>query len=288
MNPRFRTGLVIAIVGLFLIVLGVFLAMRFLNLDITGTVANKVPPTPVAQTTVSIAFAVNDIPAGALITPKDVKLSEIPIQFAPQDTISNLDVVVGKISKTDLAKGQMILGPNLANPTGGAAHDVAYVLDEKHVLIAMPATDLMSQHAIVQRGDIVDILVSAQEALEPATKTGDTQTTSNASATPSAPQLVTFDALQKTNITALVVDVVKADNKAQDNTDSANLPKDKVVVQAYLLAMDPQDALVIKYLKDIGANFEFVIRAPTSTGQFEVTPVTDKFIKELYGLELLP
>lgn len=284
MNPRFRTGLIIAIVGFSLIGLGIFGAIRFLNLDITGSAA-KIPPTPIAETKISIVFAANDIAAGTVIAEKDVKLSEIPVQFAPEETMDKLDNVVGKISKTDLSKGQMILEPNLADPTG-SAHDVSYVLDDKHVLIAMPATDLMSQKAIIQRGDVVDILVSIQETLEPATK--DNTQTSTSSEPASAPQQVTFTALQKSNITAMVVDVVKSDKAQNTSAEGANQPKDQVIVQAYLLAMDPQDALVIKYLKDIGANFEFVIRARTSTGQFELTPVTSKFIKELYGLELLP
>lgn len=284
MNPRFRTGLIIAIVGFSLIGLGIFWAIRFLNLDITGS-ASKISPTPIAETKISIVFAANDISAGTVIAEKDVKLSEIPVQFAPEETMDKLDNVVGKISKTDLSKGQMILEPNLADPTG-SAHDVAYVLDDKHVLMAMPATDLMSQKAIIQRGDVVDIMVSITETLEPATK--DNTQTSTSSEPPSAPQQVTFTALQKSNISAMVVDIVKSDKAQNTTADSANPPKDQVVVQAYLLAMDPQDALVIKYLKDIGANFEFVIRARTSTGQFELTPVTSKFIKELYGLELLP
>lgn len=61
-----------------------------------------------------------------------------------------------------------------------------------------------------------------------------------------------------------------------------------MAVQTYLVALDPQDALILKYFKDVGAIFDYVLRAPTSSGQFDLTPVTNEFIKELYGLELLP
>jgi hypothetical protein len=46
--------------------------------------------------------------------------------------------------------------------------------------------------------------------------------------------------------------------------------------------------LVLKFLKDTGANFDMVLRAPTSSGQFQLTPVTAQYIRELYGLGLLP
>jgi hypothetical protein len=52
--------------------------------------------------------------------------------------------------------------------------------------------------------------------------------------------------------------------------------------------LDPQDALILKHLKDIGAIFDIVVRAPTSTVQFELDTVTDKFLVELYNLDILP
>ena len=273
MNSRVRIGLLIAIGGFFVIALGVFLAIRMLNLG--KVIAGAPPPTPEAENTGTVAFATGDVIAGAVLTPEDVTLSKIPIQFAPRDTITVLENAVGKISKTDLFAGEMILEHNLANPTS-VVGDVAYVLDERHVLMAVPATDLMSREAIIKRGDIVDILVSYPETLNPV---GGTETDV-------APQQVTFTAFQRLDITALVVDIVQDQNASQE--ENATPTREQTAVQAYLVALDPQDALVLKYLKDIGGTFDFVLRAPTSSGQFDLTPVTAKFIKELYGLELLP
>jgi len=55
-----------------------------------------------------------------------------------------------------------------------------------------------------------------------------------------------------------------------------------------LFALTPQDALILKHLKDTDAKFDIVLRAPTSTVQFELTPVTEEYIIEFYGLEILP
>ncbi len=297
MNSRARTGLLIAIAGVFLIALGMFAAARILDLHVTSGAAPGPTPVPVAKTLV--AFAANDVTAGTVLTASDVVLSEIPIEFAPRDKVTKVDDAVGRISKTDLVQGEMILEHNLANPTG-VAYDVAYVLDDKHVLMALPATDLMSRESMVKRGDIVDILASYDTSIAPAAQPAPAAPTT----TGQAPQQVTFTAFQRLDITAIVISILAPQNPVNTTgsalTNASNAPaapaapvspgpgRDQVAVQAYLLALEPQNALVLKYLKDAGANFDLVLRAPTSSGQFQLTPVTSQYIKELYGLGLLP
>ncbi len=52
-----------------------------------------------------------------------------------------------------------------------------------------------------------------------------------------------------------------------------------------LLALDPQDALILKHLKDTGAIMDFVIRSPTSNLLFELEPVSVDYLVDLFGLE---
>jgi hypothetical protein len=56
-------------------------------------------------------------------------------------------------------------------------------------------------------------------------------------------------------------------------------------VRAYLLAVSPQDALVLKHLQDAGGNFDFVLRSPTSTELYELTPVISDYLNDRYQLE---
>jgi pilus assembly protein CpaB len=229
-------------------------------------------------------FAVRAVPMGAVLTAEDVKIAEFPIKFAPKDTITSPEEAVGKISKMDLVEGELLLDHYLVDPTDVSAYDVAYIIDDNHVLMAMPATDLMSREAVIKRGDIVDMMVSIQESLETVTSQGETEgETSSGELNP--PQQVTFTVSQRLGISAIIIDILQ-DPDAEAPPENPN--RNQIVVQAYLIALNPQDALVVKYLKDIGGIFEFVIRAPTSTGQFDLTPVTSEFIKELYGLNLLP
>ncbi|MBG7609877.1 MAG: hypothetical protein IZT55_03330, partial [Anaerolineae bacterium] len=65
------------------------------------------------------------------------------------------------------------------------------------------------------------------------------------------------------------------------------LVRSSVSVTAYLLALKPQDALVLKYLIDSGADIDMAIRSPVSTETYDLDPVTDEYIKELFGLEII-
>jgi hypothetical protein len=57
-------------------------------------------------------------------------------------------------------------------------------------------------------------------------------------------------------------------------------------LKAYLLVVSPQDALVLKHLQDAGAEFDLVLRAPTSKEFFELNPVTSDYLNDLYQLKI--
>ncbi len=54
--------------------------------------------------------------------------------------------------------------------------------------------------------------------------------------------------------------------------------------QAILLALSPQDALVLKHLKDAGGVIDIVLRAPTSELPFVLNPVMAEYLKDRYEL----
>ena len=152
--------------------------------------------------------------------------------------------------------------------------------------MAFPADDLMSRESMVQRGDVVDIFATFQEKVK---TIGETTTTTGE---PAEPEMRTFtvDTMQKVSVTAMVLDVIEQEGNAAplpgDGGEQAPPPETRI--KAYLLALNPQDALILKHLKDTEAIFDIVLRAPTSTAQFGLTPVTEEYIVEYYGLEILP
>ena len=101
-------------------------------------------------------------------------------------------------------------------------------------------------------------------------------------------RIITMDAYQAVEITALVADIIPVEGEAATTDPNASPDRGDIRVRAYLLALPPQDALLLKHLIDTGATFDMVIRAPTSRGKFELIPISKEYIVELYGLGIVP
>lgn len=278
-------AILIILAGVILVAIGIFASFLLIQ---SFQAAQAPPPVEVVEEEViktDVVVITRDLFLGDRIEETDVELASVPIEMAPRTAISTLAGAVGRIIKSDLVQGQMVLSHNLADPTN-KNQDLSWILSDEHVLFAFPADDLMSIENMVQRGDIVDIFASFTQEIV---------VTEEIVATEEEPETVTrtftVDAMQRVDITALIVDVFV--EETQDVTllpgqTAQGEPERITNTRAYLLAMRPQDALILKHLKDVGAIFDIVLRAPTSTVQFELTPVTEEFLIEFYGLEILP
>lgn len=235
----------------------------------------------------NVVVVTRDLFLGDALTSADLTIASVPVEVAPRNVVTKVEEAVGKIIKTDLVQGEMLLSHNLADPTN-SNNDLSFILSEDHVLMAFPALDLMSRENMIKRGDIVDIFATFEQEVrvvgeEAVTATGE----------PVEPKMRTFtvDTFQRVNITALVLEVIDAEGNTSPLTGQAPAEDSGPVetnIRAYLFALDPQDALVLKHLKDTDAVFDIVLRNPTSEAQFELTPVTEEYIIEFYGLEILP
>jgi pilus assembly protein CpaB len=277
-------AILIIFLGVILIAVGVFASYLLLQ----RLQADQAPPATqefveVETIRADVVVVTRDLFLGDRLAAADLELASVPVELVPRTAIADPAEAVGKIIKIDLVQGQMLLSHNLADPTNNN-QDLSFILSDDHVLLAFPATDLMSSENIPQRGDIIDIFATFQQQVQ---TVGDTVTGEE-----EEPQTRTFtlDALQRVDVTALVVDVIQQEQNEdlQPGQTAEGAPVRVTNIRAYLLALNPQDALILKHLKDTGANFDIVLRAPTSTVQFELTPVTQEFIIELYGLEILP
>ena len=120
----------IVIVGLILVAIGV-LASLFL---IQRLQANKQAQEQTGETVkTDVVVVTRDMSLGDEIGGGDVKLVSVPVEVAPRDALASLDLAVGKIIKTDLVQGEMVLGHNLADPTN-KNEDLSFILAEDHVL----------------------------------------------------------------------------------------------------------------------------------------------------------
>ncbi len=281
MNTKLRNGLIIATVGVFLVIAGIFVFYLFLSTAYQPVVQ----PTPIVEPTEKVIVAARDLALGTLITESDLKQADVPLAVLPRNVITDPALVVNRILKVPVVAGEFILEHQLANPTN-VSHDIAYILPDDKVLMAFMPSDLMTSLGILERGDVVDILVTMPVQVESNTQNVAAGTTTAPPQTEA--RTFTFDAMQKVTITAMVADI---DTQAQQANPVPGAPtpvppSSAVKVRALLLALAPQDALLLKYLKDSGAIFDLVLRSPTSDLLYETKPILAEYIRDRYGLEI--
>jgi len=269
--------ILIIVAGLVLLSVGVFAS--FLLVEYLQSNAETSAEEEIVEKTTVVVLS-RDLSLGDAITADDVTSISVPVEFVPQeDIVTSVEEAVGKMIKTDLIEGEMLLKHNLADPTNNN-NDLSFVLSDDHVLMAFPATDMMSRENMVQRGDIVDIFATFSQELTETDEEGEEITITKS---------YTLDSLQNVSVTAMILEVIsEGQNASLMGSETQSTAEPSGNINAYLLALDPQNALILKYLKDNGAIFDIVLRAPTSQDQFSLTPVSEEFIAEYYGLELYP
>jgi Flp pilus assembly protein CpaB len=289
LSTRVRNGIIIAVIGIGIVVLGLF----FLTRLVRQSFAPLPQPTAQAPLTEQVVVVTHDIPLGMVFSSDDLRLVEVPLELIPGNAVRNIETAIGRFSKVDMVTGEMVLNHHLADPTN-VNHDVGFIIDDAQVLMAFPADDLMSSLSVPQRGDLVDLYVTLEQEVRIAPE-GETDVTVPAGEEETQTEELTFDAMQGVEITALVVDVI---TEEQRQAPPVSLPDQgtpqpqptpqpsQIRIRAYLLALLPQDALVLKHLKDKGAIFDIVLRAPTSNQLFDLTPVTADYLIDRYELEM--
>jgi pilus assembly protein CpaB len=278
LNRRVLIGIIIAIVGISLIGLGILA----INSVLRQSFAPPPQPTPIAEASTDILVTTHDLANGSVINREDVQIVTVPVSLVPRDALVTIEAALGKIVTVHLVQGEMVLQHHLADPTN-VSHDVGYIIADDQVLMAFPASDLMSGLGVLQRGDTVDIFASMTVEVSPTTIAPATGTTAEQEA---ITRLFTFDAFQRVQVTAMVVDVVaESESTTSGATQPTPNPAD-ISVRAYLLAMTAQDALVLKHMRDTGAIFDIVLRSPTSNELFDVSPVTADYLSQLFKLQV--
>jgi len=289
------TGILIAVAGLVIAALGVYAIRQIIN----QALAPPALPTALAPATEQVVALSHDVAIGTLLEAADLRMVDVPVELIPRNAIRNELDVVGRITKVAMVNGELVLRHHLADPTN-VSRDLAFVIENNQVLMAFPASDLMSNLNILQRGDRVDILVSISKPVkftELDTKVeGGEVILEKEETEEQTSRLFTFDAMQAIEISAIVADI-KYETQSrvpleETVTGGSGQPQptpqpSEVRVRAYLLALSPQDALVLKHLIDLGGKFDIVLRSAGPPLNFDLDPVIDEYIVEKYELEVI-
>ena len=159
---RRAIGIIIAILGIAVAIVGVFSIQQILNVSLA-------PPAAVTQAlpeTEKVIVVSRDFAVGHIINNDDLRREDFPVGLIPWNAIRETEDAVGKMVKVTLVSGEMLLAHHLADPTN-ISHDIGFTMSENMVMMAFPANDLIISSDLLQRGDVVDLLVTIDQTIEP-------------------------------------------------------------------------------------------------------------------------
>lgn len=225
----------------------------------------------VAPPQVSVVVAAQRVEVRSLLTSEDLELREMPVDAVPETVVRQVEEGVGRITLVELYPGEVLLTERLVDPDVVAADGrTAVVINDDQVLMAFPAGDLMSRVNVLKPGDHVDILFSYELPIDQVTggvpTVGEPAEGGEAVAGEEETEQVTFTLLQNVVIAAIT----------GGGEDEA--------ARALLLTLSPQDALILKWMKDAGGIVDLVLRAPGVEVEFPTDPVDLEYLMNRYLL----
>lgn len=203
---------------------------------------------PVA--TLQLPVAARPLSPGTLVSAEDFQLKDFPVDLVPVAAITSSVTLENQVIVEPIGQGETFSMRQLA---GQSAEQVSRQLPEGQIAFAYPIQDLMSQLQVVEPGDRIDLLITL-----------DVASPDGATAGP-----VTAFTLQ--NI--LVFDVIRP-GAIEDNNPPI----------AMLLSLTPDEALIVKHVKDSNGDIDFILRSVLDTEEFDVTPIDREELLSRYGM----
>jgi len=200
---------------------------------------------------------------------------------SPSGAAVEVQDVVGRVTLRDIARGEVILMQDLTSEMTGT-HRLPYLLGDDKIAVALPADDILSKWGAVAPGDHVDVLFTLDVLLETPLPSEIAQTEEG-----TAIQSMTRDQ-SLDNVTVLTLQNVEVLQLIEEPAAEQQQQQEQVSVRqrALILKINPQDALVLKYLMDSTGKIDLALRSPTNNTLFDVEPVNINYLMLKYGITL--
>jgi len=237
-----------------------------------------------------VVVAAQALAAGTQLRADNV--SVVPIAEVPSGAATQVQAVLGSTTLRDIANGEVILMQDLATPwtTEGmtATRNLDVLLGNDKIAVALPADDILSQWGAVLPGDHVDVLFTIDVILETPMKPEEIITLQEGQVLQRLERDQSLDnvsALTLQNLEVLQIleePQVEAQGQAQQEQQQQVQPPRRALV----LKIDPQDAVILKYLRDSVGKIDLALRSPANNLLFDVDPVNINYMVLRYGIVL--
>jgi Flp pilus assembly protein CpaB len=267
-----------------LAVLAGILAIAALNWAASRNAA--VAPTPKQ----SVVVARNPIAANSILRADNVTVEER--DEIPSGAAVRVQDVLGQMTLRDIATGEVILMQDVASVglTAGISEtrNLPILLGDDKIAVALPANDILSKWGAVLPGDHVDVLFTIDVILETPMKLEDIVTTEEGQVYQGLERDQSLDNVSVLTLQDLEVLQILEEpqpdttQQAQQQQQQPTEPRQR----ALILKINPQDAVVLKYLIDSVGTIDLALRSPSNSTLFDVQPVNINYLVLRYGIVL--
>jgi Flp pilus assembly protein CpaB len=232
-------------------------------------------------TTQTIVVAKQLINERAVVRLDNISTEERDIAEVPSGAVFKTEDAVGRIATRPIPAGEVLLAQNLVESFSagnlGAGEIVSgtinfnEALGETLVAYPLPATDKLSMEGILLPGDHIDLLFSTDVV-------GEQEGTGGK---------VSVYAIQDLEVLQIIYQPPPPEGEAAESAEGEEAPVQQppLVPKLLILAMDPQDAVTLKYAVDTQAPIDLALRATENRRLFEVDAVTINTLAERYEFE---
>lgn len=222
-----------------------------------------------------VVVALQPLAANTVIRADNVTVEER--QEIPSGAAVRVQDVLGTMTARDIALGEVILMQDVISL--GAQRDLPQLLGDDRVAVALPADDILSQWGAVLPGDHVDVLFSIDAILDTPMKLEDIPPEYVPVERDQSMDQVSVLALQNLEVLQILEEPQPEIPENQQQEVQLTLPR-----RALVLKIAPQDALVLKYLRDSIGKVDVALRSPTNLTLFEAQPVNINYLVLRYGI----
>lgn len=240
-----------------------------------GLLQQKAPVNGKNLNTQPVVVAVVDIPFRRSVSESEVAIRDLPIESIPEGAATTLDQVVGKMSTVDVFANQPLLVQQMVTPDV-VTQQVALSVPKGKIVTAVPTESKLIANRLIRPGDKIDLLATFE--LEVMREQG------------GGPMAESVGLLQNLEVHAIILPVANIDEGAdavKGNNEGGVFRTADEEGQSVLLAVDPQDALTIRHILDVGGQLDLALRGPGDDSTVEVQPVDQFYLADRYNIDLV-
>lgn len=224
-----------------------------------------------------VVVAATDLPFRRSITEDDLVVRKFPAESIPEGAALTIEQVVGKMSTVDLYAGEPVILQQLVTPSI-VTSELALSIPDSKTVMAVPTGSELIGNRLVRPGDHIDLLGTFEMDM--------------AAGESASSMLESVALLRDLEVHAIILPVKlddrlaleEIDNQGLEATESGVFRTQNQLGQSVLLAVDIQDALVIRHVLDADGIVDLVLRAPDDDSLVEAVPVDQNYLADRYRI----